>query len=350
MNRILFLCTGNSARSQMAEGLARALGGGRVEVWSAGIEPKGVHPMAVRVMAERGIDISGQSSKDLSAVPRDPGVVVTLCDNADAFGRTAAEIESRIIRLMAIAAGPEGPLTLHGRVALVTGAGRGIGAATARAFAEAGARVALLDRDGAGLEKVAAETGGAAYPADVTDDAAVARVVHDVVARQGRLDILVNNAGIVRDAALADVTDADWSATLDVNLRGTMVCARAAVPHMKANGFGRILSATSIVARTGNYGQTAYTASKAGLIGLTRTGARELGPKGITANAVAPGFIETEMVKSVPPKIMAEVVARTPAGRMGRPEEVAGVYLFLASDLASFINGAVVGVDGGLLL
>ena len=241
-------------------------------------------------------------------------------------------------------------LSLRGRVALVTGAARGIGAATARAFAAAGARVALLDRDAAELEAVARDIGGAAFPADVTDDAAVRRAIDEVVTRWGRLDILVNNAGIVRDAALADVEDEDWSATLDVNLRGTMLCARAAVPHMKAAGFGRILSATSIVARTGNYGQTAYTASKAGIIGLTRTWARELAPKGITANAVAPGFIDTDMVKSVPAKVMAELLARTPARRMGRPEEVASVYLFLASDLASFINGAVVGVDGGLLL
>ena len=241
-------------------------------------------------------------------------------------------------------------LSLRGRVALVTGAARGIGAATARAFAAAGARLAVLDREPSGLQQVAGETGAVPYSADVADAGAVGRAVHDVVARWGRLDILVNNAGILRDAGLADVTDADWSSTLDVNLRGPMVCARAVVPHMKAAGFGRILSATSIVARTGNYGQTAYTASKAGVIGLTRTWARELGPKGITANAVAPGFIETEMVKSVPAKVMAQVVARTPAGRMGRPEEVAKVYLFLASDLASFINGAVVGVDGGLLL
>ena len=241
-------------------------------------------------------------------------------------------------------------LSLRGRVALVTGAARGIGAATARAFTAAGARVALLDREAEELADVAAETGGAAFHADVTDAETVRRAVDGVVARWGRLDVLVNNAGIVRDAALADVTEDDWSSTLDVNLRGTMVCARAAVPHMKAAGFGRILSATSIVARSGNYGQTAYAASKAGIIGLTRTWARELGPKGITANAVAPGFIDTGMVKSVPAKVMAELLARTPAGRMGRPDEVASVYLFLASDLASFINGAVVGVDGGLLL
>ena len=240
-------------------------------------------------------------------------------------------------------------LSLRGRVALITGAARGIGAATARAFSSSGARVALLDREAAEVEAAARETGGTAFPSDVTDDRAVRRAVDDVVARWGRLDILVNNAGIVRDAALADVKDEDWAATLDVNLRGAMLCARAVVPHMRAAGFGRILSATSIVARTGNYGQTAYVASKAGIIGLTRAWARELGPKGITANAVAPGFIDTDMVKTVPAKVMAEIVSRTPAGRMGRPEEVANVYLFLASDLASFVNGAVVGVDGGLL-
>jgi 3-oxoacyl-[acyl-carrier protein] reductase len=250
---------------------------------------------------------------------------------------------------MATAGGPPDVLSLRGRVALVTGAARGIGAATARALAAAGAQLALLDRDAA-VRDVAREVGGVPYAADVTDALAVARAVVDIVVRWGRLDILVNNAGILRDAALADVTEADWSATLDVNLRGTLICTRAAVPHMKAAGFGRILSATSIVARTGNHGQTAYAASKAGIIGLTRTWARELGPKRITANAVAPGFIETDMVRSVPAKVMAEIVARTPAGRMGRPDEVAAVYLFLASDLASFINGAVVGVDGGLLL
>jgi len=246
-------------------------------------------------------------------------------------------------------------LSLEGRVALVTGAGRGIGAATACLFARAGAQVALLEKDGAGVTRVAEAIGvkgGEALPftVDITDAFQVERVVDGIVKEWGRLDVLVNNAGIVRDATIEDVDDDDWADTLDVNLRGALVCTRAVVPQMVAQGSGRILSAASVVARNGNYGQTAYAASKAGIIGMTRTWARELGPKGITANAVAPGFIDTEMVKSVPEKVAARIVESTAAKRMGRAEEVANVYLFLASDLASFMNGAVVGVDGGLLL
>jgi 3-oxoacyl-[acyl-carrier protein] reductase len=250
---------------------------------------------------------------------------------------------------------PPAPLSLEGRVALVTGAARGIGAATALALAEAGARVALVDRDAEGIEKTADAIGRAggdalAIPADVTDAPAIERAVDAVVAEWGRLDVLVNNAGIVRDATLGKVSDDDWTATLDVNLRGTMIGTRAALRPMRAAGSGRILSATSVVARMGNYGQTAYAASKAGIIGLTRAWARELGPLGITANAVAPGFIDTEMARGVPEKVLSAMLERTAARRLGRPEEVAAVYVFLASDLASFINGAVVGVDGGLLL
>ncbi len=250
---------------------------------------------------------------------------------------------------------PPDVLSLAGRVALVTGAARGIGAATALALAEAGARVALVDRDGEGMERTADAIGRAgsdalAIPADVTDAPAMESAVDAVVAEWGRLDVLVNNAGIVRDATLGKVSDDDWAATLDVNLRGTMIGTRAALRPMRAAGAGRILSATSVVARMGNYGQTAYAASKGGIIGMTRAWARELGPLGITANAVAPGFIDTDMARGVPEKVLTGLLRRTPAGRLGRPEEVAAVYLFLASDLASFINGAVVGVDGGLLL
>ncbi len=222
-------------------------------------------------------------------------------------------------------------------------------------FATAGARVALVDRDGEGIERTADAIGRAgsdalAIPADVTDAPAMERAVDTVVAEWGRLDVLVNNAGIVRDATLGKVSDDDWAATLDVNLRGTMIGTRAALRPMRAAGAGRILSATSVVARMGNYGQTAYAASKGGIIGMTRAWARELGPLGITANAVAPGFIDTEMSRGVPEKVLRGLLQRTPAGRLGRPDEVAAVYVFLASDLASFINGAVVGVDGGLLL
>jgi 3-oxoacyl-[acyl-carrier protein] reductase len=249
----------------------------------------------------------------------------------------------------------ESPLTLKGRVALVTGAGQGIGAAIATTFARAGAYVALVDRDGAGVAATAQDIGlgggeAVCFQEDVTDAFAIERLVDRVADDCGRLDILVNNAGIVRDACLEDVAETDWNEVLDVNLRGAMVCARAVVPHMASRGWGRIISASSIVARTGNYGQTAYAASKAGIVGLTRTWARELGPRGITANAVAPGFIETGMVQSIPTKVLARIIERTPAGRMGKADEVANVYLFLASDLSSFMNGAVVGVDGGLLL
>jgi 3-oxoacyl-[acyl-carrier protein] reductase len=246
-------------------------------------------------------------------------------------------------------------LSLTGRVAIITGAGRGIGAATACAFARHGAQVALLDRDGAGVAGTAKSiglAGGEALPftVDVTDAFAVERLMDRIVEDWGRLDVLVNNAGVVHDAPLADVTDEEWTETLDTNLRAAMVCARAAVPHMIERGCGRILSAASVVARKGSFGQTCYAASKGGVVALTRTWARELGPKGITANAVAPGLIDTETLKGIPEEEMAALVARLPAGRLGRADEVAAVYLFLASDLASFMNGAVVGVDGGLLL
>ncbi len=247
------------------------------------------------------------------------------------------------------------PLSLAGRVAVVTGAGRGIGAATARLFAEAGAQVALLDRNGAGVTHTAEEialAGGEAlsFETDITDAFAVERVLDRVVDEWEKLEILVNNAAIVKDAPLEEMTDEEWQETLDVNLRGTMVCTRAAVPHMRSRKFGRILCAASAGPRAGFPGQTAYAASKAGIVGMTQTWARELAPDGITANAVAPGLVDSDLGRALPSEELAGILKRLPARRLGRPEEVAGVYLFLASDLASFINGAVVGVDGGLLL
>jgi 3-oxoacyl-[acyl-carrier protein] reductase len=246
-------------------------------------------------------------------------------------------------------------LSLEGRVAVVTGAGRGIGAATACLLARAGAQVALVDRDAAGVTQTAEQiglAGGEALPftTDVTDAFAVERTLDRVADDWGRLDILVNNAGALHEAPLEELTDEDFQETLDVNLRGAMVCARAALPHMLRRGRGRILSAASVSTRLGSQGLTAYAAAKAGVVGITRTWARELGPRGITANAVAPGLIESETLRTVPPGELETTLARIPARRRGRPEEVAAVYLFLASDLASFINGAVVGVDGGVLL
>jgi 3-oxoacyl-[acyl-carrier protein] reductase len=250
---------------------------------------------------------------------------------------------------------PPDVLSLEGRVAVVTGAGRGIGATTACLFARAGAHVALLDKDHAGVTHTAGQIalkGGEAlpFPSDVTDAFEVERIFDRVAEEWGSLDILVNNAAIVGDAPLEDVSDEDWREMLDVNLRGAMVCTRAAVTHMLARGWGRILSATSAVARSGCPGHTIYSASKAGVVGMTRTWAREFGPRGVTANAVAPGFIDTEIGRSISAEALSELVARLPARRIGLPEEVANVYLFLASELASFMNGAVVGVDGGLLL
>lgn len=246
-------------------------------------------------------------------------------------------------------------LSLTGRVAVVTGAGRGIGAATARALARAGAFVAILDRDAAAVTQTAEQIGlqgGEALPftTDITDAFAVERTFDRVAEEWGRFDVLVNNAGVLREAPLEDLSDEDLQEMLDVNLRGVMVCARAAVPHMAKNRFGRILSASSVSTRLGAQGLTAYSAAKAGIVGMTRTWARELGPLGITANCVAPGLIDSDTVRTVPPAELSSTLARIPAGRLGTPEEVANVYLFLASDLASFVNGAVIGVDGGLLL
>jgi 3-oxoacyl-[acyl-carrier protein] reductase len=253
---------------------------------------------------------------------------------------------------------PETPadvLSLAGRVAVVTGAGRGIGAATACLLARAGAQLALVDCDAAGVtqtaERIALDGGEAlAFTNDVTDAFAVERTLDRVAEEWGRLDVLVNNAGTLREALLEELTDEDFQETLDVNLRAAMVCARAAVPHMLRQGRGRILSAASATTRLGFQGLTAYAAAKAGIVGMTRTWARELGPRGITANAVAPGLIEGDTPHAAPSPELQAALARLPARRLGKPEEVAAVYLFLASDLASFINGAVVGVDGGLLL
>jgi len=246
-------------------------------------------------------------------------------------------------------------LSLEGRVVVVTGAGRGIGEATSRLMARAGAHVALIDRDAAGVTHTAEAIGlqgGEALPFtnDITDSFAVERTLDRVIEEWGRLDVLVNNAGALHEAPLEELSDQDLDEALDVNLKGAIVCTRAAVPLMLRHGSGRVLSAASMSTRLGAVGLTAYAAAKAAIVGVTRSWARELGPRGITANAVAPGLIDSETTRIVPPGDLEATLGRIPARRLGTPEEVAAVYLFLASDLASFINGAVVGVDGGLLL
>lgn len=241
---------------------------------------------------------------------------------------------------------------LHGRVAIITGGARGIGAETARIFSEEGAHTIVWDRTAApsdGIESVAL---------DVTAENEVARAVDAVLERHGRVDILVNNAGITRDAQLARIrdgelsqmSDADFDAVVAVNMKGVFVCTRAVVPAMLRNSFGRILIASSVSGVYGNFGQTSYAATKAGVIGMARVWARELGPKGITVNCVAPGFIDTDMTRAVPEHIRAGWMEHTPVRRMGQPRDVALAYLYLASDDASFVNGAVLAVDGGLVL
>ncbi|HEY6959083.1 MAG TPA: SDR family oxidoreductase [Candidatus Limnocylindria bacterium] len=237
---------------------------------------------------------------------------------------------------------------LAGRMAVITGGARGIGAATARVFREAGATVESWD-----------VVDGADRRVDVTDTASVAAAVEAAVRAHGRIDILVNNAGIVRDAQLVKMKDGavtgrmeetQWDSVVSVNLKGVFVCGQAVAPVMIRQGYGRILNASSVVGLYGNFGQSNYVATKAGVIGLTRVWARELGPKGITVNAVAPGFIATEMVKAMPEQVLKDMVEHTPVRRMGEPSDVANAYLFLASDEASFINGAVLSVDGGLVV
>jgi 3-oxoacyl-[acyl-carrier protein] reductase len=237
---------------------------------------------------------------------------------------------------------------LSGKVAIVTGAARGIGAETARLFREAGATVVTWD-----------VADGADALVDVTDPIAVSKAAAAVATAHGRIDVLVNNAGILRDAQLVKIKDdevvgglseADFDAVISVNLRGVFVCTQAVAPTMIRQRSGRILNASSVVGLYGNFGQTNYVATKAAVIGMTKVWARELGPKGITVNAVAPGMIGTEMVRGMPEKVLAAMIERTPLRRLGEPREVAYAYLFLASDEAAFINGALLSVDGGLVV
>jgi 3-oxoacyl-[acyl-carrier protein] reductase len=253
---------------------------------------------------------------------------------------------------------------LPGKVVVITGAGAGIGRATAVRFAQGGARIAgwdISDKAAAAFEGDILAVGGQALfqVVNVTDPAAVEAAVNKVVEEWGGIDVLINNAGIVRDAQLVKKNGAgpmkgmleeSWDAVIDVNLKGVFLTTRAVVPHMIRRGGGVILSAASVVALNGNFGQTNYVASKAGVIGMTRTWARELGKHNIRVNAVAPGFIATEMLKSMPPDILDNLVFHTPVGRIGTPEDVANAYFWLASEQASFVHGTVLSVDGGVVI
>jgi 3-oxoacyl-[acyl-carrier protein] reductase len=253
---------------------------------------------------------------------------------------------------------------LRGKVVVITGAVAGIGRATALRFAEEGARIAAWDvsaKTAPQLESAIKWAGGESHfqAVDVTNARAVETAAAAVVEQWGRIDVLINNAGIVRDAQLVKwnggspesiMSEDVWDSVIGVNLKGVFLVTRAVVPHMIKGGGGVILSAASVVGLLGNFGQTNYVASKAGIIGMTRTWARELGKYKIRVNAVAPGFIATDMLKAMPEKIFEAMMARTPLGRVGTPEEVANTYLWLASDQASFIHGAVISVDGGVVI
>jgi 3-oxoacyl-[acyl-carrier protein] reductase len=238
-----------------------------------------------------------------------------------------------------------------GRVAFISGGARGIGRATAAAFAGEGARVVVADVDGGAAEATAREIGNGALAValDVADAASVKNAVASTLGRAERIDVLINNAGITRDGTLLKTSDENWDAVIAVNLTGTFNLTREVAAHMVARGSGAIVNASSIVGVYGNFGQSNYVATKAGVIGMTRVWARELGRKGVRVNCIAPGFIATDMTAKMPADVLDGMKKRTPLGRLGAPEDVARAYLFLASDDAAFINGQVLGVDGGLV-
>jgi 3-oxoacyl-[acyl-carrier protein] reductase len=246
-------------------------------------------------------------------------------------------------------------MRLAGKVAAITGGARGIGHSTAVKFAAEGAKVAVCDINPDLMHQTLTEIrsrGGQAeaFHVDVTDKAQIAAMVKGVMDRWGRIDCVVNNAGIVMDAQLKNMTDEQFDKVIDINLKGVYHCTRAVVDIMLAQQSGVILTTSSIVGLYGNFGQTNYAASKFAVIGMTKTWARELGRKGIRAVAVCPGFVETPLVKQMPAQVLADMAKKVPCGRLGRPEEIASVFAFLASDEASYINGAVISVDGGMTL
>lgn len=246
-------------------------------------------------------------------------------------------------------------MRLDGKVAIITGAGQGIGAATALKFAREGAVVVVCDMNAQAVSTVveACRDAGAVahgYCINVADRAAVVDMVESVLQQCSRIDVLVNNAGITRDARLQKMTLEQFDDVIDVNLRGVFHAAQAVIDCMSDQGSGVILNASSVVGIYGNFGQTNYAAAKFGVIGFTKTWSRELGPKGIRVNAVAPGFIDTPILSTVPDTVLDKMKEQVPLRRLGKPEEIANIYAFLASDEASYINGAVIEASGGMTL
>lgn len=244
---------------------------------------------------------------------------------------------------------------LDNKIAVITGGADGIGKATAVRLANEGATVVIWDfneEKGNQTTSEIVESGGKAafMKVNTANFAEVEQATQRVVEQFGRYDILINNAGITRDASLKKMTPDLWQQVIDVNLTGVFNCAKCAADVMSENGWGRIINASSVVALYGNFGQTNYVATKAGLIGMTKTMAKELGKRGVTVNAVAPGFILTEMVKKMPPEVLKAMEDKVPLRRLGQPEEIAAVYAFLASDEAAYINGTVISVDGGITI
>ena len=244
-------------------------------------------------------------------------------------------------------------MPLEGQIGLVTGASQGIGKAIATALSAKGARVYLCSRNQEALEKVAREIESrdgqaVAAPMDISDSKDVARAVKGILAETSRIDILVNNAGYRHDKLLARTGDEEWRRVLETNLSGTFFCLRQVIPAMSRKRYGRVVNITSVVAFTGNVGQANYAAAKAGIVGLTKTAAREYARRGVTVNAVAPGFIETAMASSVEDKVREQIREHIPMGRLGTPEEVADAVTFLVSPEAGYITGQVVHVNGGL--
>ena len=237
---------------------------------------------------------------------------------------------------------------LQAKVAIITGGAAGIGAATAQKFASEGAKVVIWDLDEARGTALAAQIDATFAKVNTANLAEIEVAAKNVYEQFGRIDILINNAGITRDSSLKKMTPEQWQQVIDVNLTGVFYCTKVVSEYMLLNNYGRIINASSVVGLYGNFGQANYVATKAGLIGMTKTLARELGRKGITVNAIAPGFIATEMVAAMPQNVIEAMQAKVPVGRLGKPQEIASAYAFLASEEAAYINGTVLSVDGGM--